>query len=266
MQDQTMSGNDDCSKWHSLEADASAEAAKHLPSPAGWVEIREAVAQALTNLGCVGVRQHRVRFDPDMWQLDAVALPEHVLDSKQVSRGDGFDIASEPATSSANWQLFCTSFVFGYGTYGVGPARLRRILEWTKPEQLCEIIAEARRRLDACGPLSAYDYLRGSKRRRVPYWGPAFFTKLLYLAGAPGEARGALILDNQTAWMVAKLSSMEHFVNKRNQSERWTTWRYGVYIAWMRMVAQQCRVHPDVLEYALFSEAKRRGRRPPRSR
>lgn len=201
-------------------------------------------------------------FHPDKWELDAAALPQQALASGRISRGDGFAVAARPADASANWQLFCTSFVFGHGTYGVGPARLERILKRTQPADLCEVIAEARRRLGKCGPLSAYDYLRGDDIGcKIPYWGPAFFTKLLYFADTPGATGSALILDNQTAWMVTQLSGMEHLIDERNRSERWTAYRYGVYLVWMTAVSGQLQVQPDFLEYILFLEAKRRRRR-----
>ena len=164
-----MSEDDDCTKWHDLRTAAEAEAAMYLPTLAGWDDIREATAMAQVALAGNDVRRHRVQFDADRWKLDTTALPQHVLDSEHVSRGEGFDIASKPTTASTNWQLFCTSFVFGYGPYGIGPACSKRIIDRTKPEQLCEVVAEARRRLNTCGPLSAYEYLRGGDTRgRVP--------------------------------------------------------------------------------------------------
>ncbi|HUB37804.1 MAG TPA: hypothetical protein VMA72_03030 [Streptosporangiaceae bacterium] len=255
-----MSRTDERRRWRNLEADAEAEASKHPLTPAQRDQIREALDRARKNLGGEDVRSHRVGFDVDKWP-DVLALPAPALESKHLSRGDGFDIAREAVTSATNWQLFCMSFVFGYGMYGVGPTRLQRILKRTAQQQLCDVIGEARKRLHHDGPLSSYDYLRGSDTHRtVPFWGPAFFTKLLYFAA--GESGGALILDNQTAWIVARLSSMNHLVSTRGRSECWTVWRYAVYLAWIRMVATQLQVQPDFLEYALFSEAKRRRRRP----
>jgi 8-oxoguanine DNA glycosylase-like protein len=162
-----------------------------------------------------------------MWGLDTTALPAHVLVNKSVTRRDGFDVGAEPIEADTNWRLFCTSFVFGYGPYGVGPARFRCIIGYTPQSRLDTVITEARRLLRECGPLSAYDYLRGSGRRaKVPWWGPVFFTKLLYFADTSGTAKCALILDNQMAWMIAKLCPMKHLV-KRGCSQRWTAYRYG---------------------------------------
>ncbi len=137
-----------------------------------------------------------------------------------------------------------------------------RILRRTLPTELQDLIIEVRRLLAQRGPLCDYDYLRGDKwRGTIPYWGPAFYTKLLYFASIPGGAGSALILDNQTAWMVSAITGMDHFVDQHNRSERWTAYRYGVYLAWMTEVSAQLKVQPDFLEYALFMEAKRRRRR-----
>ncbi len=257
-----MNDADDCRQWGELEAQARVQAEKDLPPAEGWEQIKRALAKACEKLGGGDVQVHDVPFHPDMWGLDANALPQRALDSGRISRGDGFAVAARPADADANWQLFCASFVFGYGMYGVGPARLDRILRRTQPAGLCAVIAEARRRLKKCGPLSAYDYLRGDDMRgKIPYWGAAFFTKLLYFADTPGQTGSALILDNQTAWMVTQITGMEHLVDERNRSERWTAYRYGVYLAWMTTVSGQLQVRPDFLEYALFLEARRRRRR-----
>lgn len=257
-----MNDADDCRQWGELEAQAQVQAEKDLLPADGREQIKRALAEARGKLCGEDVQVHNVPFHPDKWGLDATALPQQALDSGRISRGDGFAVAARPADPNANWRLFCTSFVFGYGTHEVGPARLERILKETQPADLCTVIAEARRRFKRCGPLSAYDYLRGDDMRsKIPHWGPAFFTKLLYFADTPGETGSALILDNQTAWMVTQLTGMEHLIRKRNRSERWTAYRYGVYLAWMTMVSGQLQVQPDFLEYALFLEAKRRRRR-----
>jgi hypothetical protein len=257
-----MNDADGCRQWGELEAQARVQAEKDLPPAEGREQIERVLDRARRKLCGEDVQAHDVPFQPDKWGLGATALPLQVLNCGRISRGDGFAVAARPADADANWQLFCTSFVFGYGTYGVGPARLGRILKETQPADLCTVIAEARRWLKRCGPLSAYDYLRGDDiRSKVPHWGPAFFTKLLYFADTRSETGRALILDNQTAWMVAQLTGMEHLIDGRNQSERWTAYRYGVYLAWMTTVSGQLQVQPDFLEYALFLEARRRRRR-----
>jgi len=70
-----------------------------------------------------------------------------------------------------------------------------------------------------------------------------------------------LILDNVTARVVADISRMPHLVDARQRSERWTAYRYGVYLAWMSLVAAHLGVPRDFLEYALFLDGRRRTRR-----
>jgi hypothetical protein len=172
-----MNDTDDCRQWDELEAQARVQAEKDPPPAEGWEQIKQALAKARERLSGEDVQVHNVPFHPDMWRLDATALPQRALDSGSISRGDGFAVAARPANADTNWQLFCTSLVFGYGTNGVGPARLDPILRRTQPADLCAVIDEARRRLKKCGPLNAYDYLRGDDRRgKIPYWGPALDT------------------------------------------------------------------------------------------
>lgn len=128
-----MNDADGCRQWGELEAQARVQAEKDLPPAEGWEQIKLALAKARGRLGGEDVQVHSVPFQPGMWGLDATALPQRALDSGSISRGDGFAVDARPADADTNWQLFCASFVFGYGTYGVfGPARLDRILRRTQ--------------------------------------------------------------------------------------------------------------------------------------
>ena len=69
-----------------------------------------------------------------------------------------------------------------------------------------------------------------------------------------------LILDNLTARVVADVSGLPHLVDRRGRSERWTAYRYGVYLDWMTLVSAKLDISPDLLEYALFTEGRRRRR------
>jgi hypothetical protein len=107
------------------------------------------------------------------------------------------------------------------GSTGYGPARLRTILQWgdsnpVQVEELNGVLSESVRRLNVA-PVHAYAYLRGHEHpeygtagdaRRVPGWGPAFFTKFLYFASAARQppTRGALILDMRVARTLRRLT------------------------------------------------------------
>jgi hypothetical protein len=253
VQDQGVSGDTDCAEWRKLEKHARAEAAKHPSTAEGRDRIVKAVEAARQDLDGGDVRSHAICFDPEQWQPYASVLPAHVLQAKCISRGDVFELAGKPVGVDANWRLFLASFIWGQGTNGYGKARLERIIDTTPPAHLSVVVAEARARLAACGPLSAYAYLRGTSTAcTVPNWGPAFFTKLLYFAHSESAPGSALILDNLTATAVGEISGLLHFVNKRGKSVRWTAYRYGVYLAWMNWMAAEQDVAPDFLEYSLF--------------
>jgi hypothetical protein len=258
-----MSGDGDCTEWRNLEDQACAEAAKHLPTADGRDRIAQAVKTARSQLGGDDVRSHVISFNSARWQPRASALPERALRTGCISRGDVFEIAAELDGTDPHWRLFCASNIWGRPSNGFGKAQFERIIRETPPEQLSTVIAEARGRLAACGPLSAYAYLRGTGSAcTVPRWGPAFFSKLLYFAHTGSAPGSALILDNLTATAVAAISELPNFVNRRGGSVRWTKYRYGVYLAWMNQVAARQGVSPDFLEYALFKDERRRRRRP----
>jgi hypothetical protein len=253
-----MCCNEDCSSWEELYAQAQEEAQRHLPTTtAAWDKIRQVLNRAKETLRGEDVRNHSINFDPDAWPLSDMSLPQQILGKRRVSRGDVIDVAAEPVDASTNWRLFCMSFVFGYGLSELGPARFRRIIRRTTPEQISAIVGEARQRLNTCGSLAAYDYLRYSDwRGRVPVWGPAFFTKLLYFANTSGEGLIALILDHQMARIVRRLSGIRYLVTGGRNYRRWTAYRYGVYLAWMHLVAEELDVRADFLEYALFTQGR----------
>ena len=256
-----MSGDSDCTEWRDLEDRACAEAAEHLPTADGRDRIAQAVVAARRQLGGDGVRSHAISFSPAWWQPYACALPEQAQRTGFISRGDVFEIAAELDGADLLWHLFCASYIWGQGTNGYGKAKFEQIIQQTPPERLSTVIAEARDRLAACGPLSAYACLRGTGGAcTVPRWGPAFFTKLLYFAHTGPAPGSALILDNLTATAVAAISGLANFVNKRGGSRRWTEYRYGVYLAWMNQEAARQGVSPDFLEYALFEDERRRRR------
>lgn len=257
-----MSGDSDCTKWRDLEGEARAEAAKRLPITEGHARITRAVTAVQERLGGEDVRSHAIRFDLERWQPCASALPERVLRTHCISRGDVFEVAAEQPSTDASWRLFCLSYIWGSGVTGYGSARFERIIRRTPPAQLSAAANEARCRLAACGPLSAYAYLRGTGSAcTVPHWGPAFFTKFLYFADAGSVPGSALILDNLTATAVGAISGLPNFVNRRGGSVRWTAYRYGVYLAWMKLVAAEQEVKPDFLEYALFEDERQQRQR-----
>ena len=82
---------------------------------------------------------------------------------------------------------------------------------------------------------------------RLHLFGPAFFTKFLYLC-----APGALILDNRLANAVYRLSRLPYLVTGNGLSLAWTPYRYSVYLHWMAQAAGTAGVEPQLLELTLF--------------
>ena len=242
---------------------AQDEASGH---PAERIEqLRELCRTKASRLSAAGVRGHTINFVPSAW-AKIVSLPVSVPRTGKISRGDVLDIGERvrKGTSPAT-ELLVTSFVWGWGTTGFGPSRLRGILdaagESLEPS-LQRALAAAFKETDAPDPIAGYAYLYGgymtneSDTRAAPgtqewarLWGygPAFFTKLLYFA-----VPEALILDNRLANAVHDLSGLPRLVNSAGRSRPWTPYRYAVYLHWMRQTAAAVGVEPELLEVTMF--------------
>jgi hypothetical protein len=215
-------------------------------------------------LGPDGVRGHSIMFVPATWG-NAVRLPDSVRLSGKISRGEVLDIGKRvregmsPATD-----LFIASFVWGWGSTGYGPSRLRAIVEAAgdRLEPSLQRALSAACSEPVHDPVAGYAQLYGgylsneSDRRAAPGapewarlrgYGPAFITKSLYFT-----VPGALILDNRLANAVHDLSGMPNLVTAGGRSWPWTPYRYAVYLHWMRQTADAVDVEPDLLELTLF--------------
>ncbi|CAN5885576.1 hypothetical protein BH24ACT15_BH24ACT15_37830 [soil metagenome] len=119
------------------------------------------------------------------------------------------------------------------------------------------------------GSTAAYAWLRG----RCRGWGPAFFTKYLYFAGAAVTSAGhaPAILDRRVARAIrpiAEAVATELGVPDARglatwtwSDAGWTAYRYGVYLSWLETVTAQMTQHAgwphrtDAIEFALFNGA-----------
>ncbi len=259
------SAPEDDAMTYDFDGQAQHEASGH-PAPAERIELlRQLSRTKASRLGTAGVRGHTINFVPSAW-AKVVSLPVSVPRTGKISRGDVLDIGERvrEGTSPAT-ELLVTSFVWGWGTTGFGPSRLRGILdaagERLEPS-LQRALAAAFKETDAPDPIAGYAYLYGgymsneSDTRAAPgaqewarLWGygPAFFTKLLYFA-----VPGALILDNRLANAVHDLSGLRRLVSSAGRSRPWTPYRYAVYLQWMRQTAAAAGVEPELLEITIF--------------
>lgn len=239
-------------EWRDLARQAEDEAARYRLTSERAQVVADALASATARLQDGDVGTHTVRFDPGKWPAAADYLPPTARDGGQISRQTLFDLAGS-RNPAADVALFVTTFIWGYGPVPFGPARFAAICRDTPLDVIGSAVSEARRHLDETGPMAAYDFLRGRAARcRIPGWGPAFYTKLLYAADhrAAGPRR-ALILDRVIARTVAHLCGMPYLVDSRGRSQRWSAYRYGTYLAWMSHAASQQPL--ELLEYALFT-------------
>jgi hypothetical protein len=246
-------------EWHEQ---ASKEAADYAASAAAIAALRAQCSRKSADLGAGGVRSHTIGFPVTAWD-EAAGLPDGVPRTGRISRGDVLDIGRQArAGTRPASALLVASFVWGWGTAGYGPRRLRDIL--TAAGDRLE--SALRRALDAADadpaspdPVAGYarlyggdDYPDRAAPGREPWsrlrgYGPAFFTKFLYFS-----TPGALILDNRLANAVHDLSQMPHLITEHGQSLAWAPYRYSVYLHWMTQTAQAIGVEQDLLELTLF--------------
>lgn len=229
---------------------AHTEAARHTLRDEKIAELRAQVHAKRTALGLDGVRGHTVPYNPMRW---AGLLPAPLTESTCISRGDVFDLAAAGDLTA----VFTASYLWGSGTTGYGPHRLRRIIDSTDG-RLSELLATA---ASAAGKniIAGYTKLYGGRDNktrakpntepwtRIGGFGPAFFTKFLYFT-----TPGALILDRVLARKVHDLCEMKHLVDSRGRSLPWSPYRYSVYLHWMRQTAAAIGCTADELELTLF--------------
>jgi hypothetical protein len=241
---------------------ASKEAAGYPVSVPGAAALRRQCTQKAADLGPDSVRSHTVRFPVAAWD-EPTGLPDGVPRTGCISRGDVLDIGQQVRDRARPpSDLLAASFIWGWGTAGYGPRRLRDI----RAAAGDRLESSLQRALDAVNkdpalpdPVAGYACLYGGyddQDRAAPGqepwsrlhgFGPAFFTKFLYFS-----TPGALILDNRLANAVHTLTQLPHLVTGNRRSLAWTPYRYSVYLHWMTQTARTAGVDPELLELTLF--------------
>jgi hypothetical protein len=106
---------------------ASKEAADYPVSASGTDMLRRQCSAKAAGLGLDGVRGHTVSFPVTAWD-EPPGLPEGVPRTGRISRGDVLDIGLQVrARARPAADLLVASFIWGWGTAGYGPRRLRDI-------------------------------------------------------------------------------------------------------------------------------------------
>jgi len=171
---------------------------------------------------------------------DVIAELPAELDRAAVSR----EVAR--LENAPDWPLssFVVTQIWGYGTRGYGPARVRAVLD-EAGERARPALAESVRRLRAGAPEDGLEVLAGEDHR-LKGLGMSFATKFLFFMD---PRRRALVLDDFVAgWLKdnAGLRLTLYPLSKRH---------YGRYLEAMHGWAHALGLEPAALEEVLFAEA-----------
>lgn len=227
-----------------------------------------------------------VEFQPI--PMNAASWHEHLSVSPQLretigvtgklSRHDVFAVARS-AQSTKNWlPLLNASFAWGQGKNGYGPSRLTKIYDGAgqRGVDLNRILGDAVVAMGEGTAVDGYRQLRG----KVPWLGPAFFTKFLYFASSvapPSTGPAPLILDAVVAGQVRELAAaraVEVPGLQNNPAEAralatwlwskggWSAYRYGIWLEFAEAATERLRetsksnwpVRSDLFELAVFNK------------
>lgn len=248
----------------SPDPQAAQEAADCALPDNALAHVQDALASAAERYPSQEPLDQSITVPGDAWAQTAANLPESLVVAGAITRRDLFALAEQVRSSRAGLlALFDATYAFGWGDNKLGLTRYGKIMQATTPEELEGRLAQAWQLLAAGDVFGAYSWLYGGRAPgerarpgaagagRTRDWGPAFFTKFLYFAAAPGGPT-ALILDEKLAARVKALSGMKHLISSGGEPEAWTPYRYSVYCAWMEQTATRFGVSPDWLELALF--------------
>ncbi|WP_019146597.1 8-oxoguanine DNA glycosylase OGG fold protein [Aeromicrobium massiliense] len=201
------------------------------------------------------VVRHTIRLGAG-WRVSGSPLTAAGWDGRPViTRGAVLDWAAQARAGRRPWrQVLVASYAWGTGTVSYGPVRMARVLA-AGGDVVEHAVTSAVRTLDEHGAVAAYWVLnnRAPAGLRLPFLGPAFFTKLLYFAGhelarapiPPGTHR-PLILDR----VLASKPQIRPVVG--GWTAGWRTSHYAAYLERMAALTPDGWA-PDELELRLFS-------------
>ncbi|MCX5069463.1 hypothetical protein OOJ91_26810 [Micromonospora lupini] len=188
----------------------------------------------------------------DRWRagLPADAWPDGFPTSGDVWRRDVFAVADAYRGGSASArQLLAAVLIWGYGPIGYGPWRAATSLGGDPTGQrLAAALDEVSTSpSDEAVLRTAYRRFRDPGQARLPWLGPAFFTKVLYFVGYRPGAGGVqpLILDR----VVAGRLPAEAGITRRNG---WSSEEWLAYLRWAADQARSRGIEPDEVELAVF--------------
>ncbi|WP_326608766.1 8-oxoguanine DNA glycosylase OGG fold protein [Streptomyces sp. NBC_01800] len=218
---------------------------------------------------------HSIRYTPGRWaQINpwpSGMAPFSQTGDAAVSRAEVTSMVANALRRDAFREALVATYVWGKGKRGSpsgsGPSTLSKILA---ADGLDEALAAATTALGEIGAREAYAALH----RRIPGFGPSFFTKFLYFTGRtlrPGRGPEPLILDRVLSLRLrsrAAAVGLEAGLDLDGSvaAWAWADWdwsphRYGIYLSYMQAATRQlastglwpAHAGPDLLEYALFT-------------
>jgi len=174
-------------------------------------------------------------------------LPEAVSRAPELWRADVFDVALQWRKGAATArQLVAAVLMWGYGPTGYGPWRASRTLAGDPEGVRLQRHLELLRGEHVSVAQMQTTYERFMERKRLPYLGPAFFTKVIYFAGYRRGAGGIqpLILDSVVAGRLPSVAGVD--------ARRWL-WPVDQWMSFIEWAAAQGRAEPDEVELAYFN-------------
>ncbi|UXY28966.1 8-oxoguanine DNA glycosylase OGG fold protein [Streptomyces sp. HUAS TT20] len=186
------------------------------------------------------------------WWPAALDECPHIGRRPRVDRRAVFGIARQTDTVQGRRLLLVAALVWGAGTKAQSVNRRARIFEHSSPADIDARLGEALDVLRERGAVDAYRAFNNDQR--IPFLGPAFFTKVLYFAGHDSATapRRAVILDS----VVSRALKAKGAVDATWPENGWTTDQYRQYVDGVQEHARARGALPDQVEAALFSHGR----------
>lgn len=179
--------------------------------------------------------QRAFDWNSAVWKAGLQDCPD-VLDqleelSEEIDRGEVCKVVTANLINDSVLPAFVTAMIWGYGTAGYGPARVRWVLTGVRGKGAMSAVIrpDVADRLKAAanvvreeGAVEGFRYMTNAGH--IKYLGPAFFTKWLYFASAasgPGDVKAAPIFDKQVKDWLAKNAEVRLNINKTVDYERY---------------------------------------------
>jgi hypothetical protein len=201
-----------------------------------------------------------VSYNMDFWKywfpddLDVAAIIQRFPEA--ITRQDIKSLADETTYNRENArQLFIATMIWGYGTRGYGPYRVKKMLD----DKLANIILS-----DTIQKIVEGNIIAAYRDLKLPECGPAFMTKFFYFIGLSVNMKLLpVILDSRVAQSLILLMQDEglhptDFVrysvskNARISVSRYPD-GYIRYIELMNKWAQELNCHADAIELFFFN-------------